>query len=376
MGVAARKAGQRRGSRRPPPRGLAWAGAVSGRATQQTAGADARLDPVADDEPAVHDDVRDPDGVGRRALEGGGVDDRRGGRRPRTTAAQPSRTTPPVTQPDLGGRHAGELRDRRLQRKDAPLANVPPENARRGAVRPGVRNTTPQDRVIGAASLAVGAHGDPGHGHDRLDIALVHAVQDAVDRQWRCPRGRPWPARPDPRPRSRRSRPVTCRSTRDGWPRRRSPRPPSSGPRPRSPSRRCPSPGVRGSVRGRRGRGERRRRRRGRGPAPPAAGSWRASYGLRCTGTGPRRHPVRPPAASICATSAEAVPYTGARGGLEVADLQVCRAPGDALRGPGGGDGLVDGGGDTGRLVAHVGRVQTAPACGDSDDLDISRGCA
>ena len=46
-----------------------------------------------------------------------------------------------------------------------------------------MRDALAQDRVIGAATLGVGADADPGDAQDRLDVRLVHAVDDDVDRE-------------------------------------------------------------------------------------------------------------------------------------------------------------------------------------------------
>ena len=53
-----------------------------------------------------------------------------------------------------------------------------PEDPRRRAIRPRVRNPGAEDRMAWAAAFGIGADGDPGHGHDRLDVLFGHAVDD------------------------------------------------------------------------------------------------------------------------------------------------------------------------------------------------------
>ena len=195
-----------------------------------------------------------------------------------------------VAQPEPLGRHGRELRDGRLERQDAALAHVAAEHAGGRPVRPGMRHATPEDGVARAARLGVGADGDPGHGHDRLDVGLVHAVQDAVDRQALVGEDV-----------QRELRGIAALRTGDLG--ERPAVPPGAGRGvghddavparvvpPRSPSRRCRAPAARGCVAGRRDRAGRRRRRRGRARGRPGAGPWPGSCGPPCTGTGRRRH--------------------------------------------------------------------------------------
>ena len=63
------------------------------------------------------------------------------------------------------------------------VAHVVAEHAGGRPVGSRVRHALAQDRVVRPPALGVGADGDPGHAHDRLDVGLAHAVDDDVGGQ-------------------------------------------------------------------------------------------------------------------------------------------------------------------------------------------------
>ena len=136
---------------------------------------------VEDRRPAVDDHVVDAERMAGRLHVGRVVGD---GRRDRTRRG---RRRPP---------RAGSPRSRRPRRAagtDVSFATaVSSDNVPRSrtyvpstrAVEPYVRGCgRPASRIgmPGPASLRVGADRDPGHGHDRLDVGLGHAVDDDRD---------------------------------------------------------------------------------------------------------------------------------------------------------------------------------------------------
>ena len=212
------------------------------------------------------------------------------------------------------------------------IADVRAEDPGRAAVGPRVRQAGVEDRVARAAALGVGADRDPGHGHDRLDVGLVHAVDD--DRRRRG---------------GRRARASNARSagSRVRAPADLRERPARSSPGgSRAYEIRIPSqPGSGGDVlpagdarshlgqvadrgRSRVGAGPRRTRRR-RAPGARAGGSSRGSSRRPCTGTGRRRRRGRRrgPRSRRADRLAGATPDR-LRAALEVRDLQAAARPG------------------------------------------------
>ena len=309
----------------------------------------------------------DADGVTRRLLVGRVVGDRRrvedhevgeGALAQHATVAQ--------AQASRG--HAAQLRDGRLERERPALADVRAEHARGAPVRPRVRPAGVEDRVTRPARLGVRADRDPGHGHDRLDVGLVHAIDDdrdvelIVDQRVHRQLGRV-DVHLLAELRQRASRPVGMarRRTRSGSL-------PSPDPRPRSPIRRSRAPSRRRRGPGPRGRSARRRNPRHRARGDWAGGSWPGSSRRPCTGTGPRRHPgPSARAASRTAMASPARPHTARAPHLRCETWSRGPVGASVARRPDRRDRFVERVEQPGALVAHVRRVQATAPCGRRD---------
>ena len=111
-------------------------------------------------------------GEGRRVGDGRGVEDHDVGDGARLETA-------PVPETQLRRRQAGHLADRLGERQEAAVPDVVAQEARAGAVVPGM-GLARRVRALGRAAFAVGADHDPGALEAERDVLLAHHEQDHV----------------------------------------------------------------------------------------------------------------------------------------------------------------------------------------------------
>ena len=221
------------------------------------------------------------------------------------------------------------------------------------------------------AALGVGADRDPGHGHDRLDVGLVHAVDDDRDVEAVVDEGVEREVGRVRVERRRRGRRASDRPIPGGSPRTRCGCRPSPGRRPRSPSRRCPR-AISARTRSRTC-GSASAATQSSTPRPWSAGGRivarvvaAAVYGYWSAATS--RPSAR--AASSRATASPARPQTARDPHLRCETWSRAAGPGRADR----RDRFVERREQAIGLVAHVGRVQPAARGRRGDErLDLGR---